>query len=91
MKKFNEEMARIFNAMKVFNQYMGGYELESVKGSLLIIDEINNDLYAALKRYVDEYGEWEESVTAVIGRQPETGIHLEQAKAALAKAEGRTE
>ena len=85
MTKFNEEMARIFNAMKVFNQYMGGYELESVKSSLLIIDEMSNEMYEALKQLLTLPG---------VPQPCAECSHLDcgavrYAKAAIAKAEGR--
>lgn len=47
------------------------------------------DIYKALARYVKEYGEWEKAVCTIIGRMPETGVHLAQAIAALAKADGK--
>jgi len=45
------------------------------------------ELLDTIKRYVDEYTIWEKAVIDIVGRTPDTGVHLEQARAAIAKAE----
>ena len=41
------------------------------------------ELENCLKTYITEYSEWEESITQICGRQPQTGIHLQRAITAL--------
>lgn len=50
-------------------------ELQSAKRELIV----------CLKSYVDQYEDWEKRVNKVIGRQPETGIHIKLAKQLIAK------
>lgn len=48
------------------------------------------DLLVALKDMVKATDNWNASVQDIIGRQPHTGIDLENARAAIAKARGES-
>ena len=48
-------------------------------------DTTINELVEALKMYVLEYEIWEKAVCQVVGRIPETGLHLALAKELIAK------
>ena len=48
-------------------------------------DHLLKEIADALQRYVDEYEQWEYAVESVTGKCPNTGIHLDRARAALKK------
>jgi hypothetical protein len=54
-------------------------------------EALNAVLLEALKQLVEETDRWNVAVTAVIGRQPNTGIALESARAAIRLANGEGE